>query len=363
MPLLDRYNEKRVFQLKLFLISAIITFIFTFALVSIPGQSSIPSPTFRVGLTASSYLQPSDLDRPIVGILSLPLTDEFRKMHHMNFSDAKAIIPSSYVKWLQSAGAQVVVIPHFWPSDEIKGLVNKLSGVLFTGGDYGDTQWNETTAWIFEEAVRRNATEDRLALWGTCLGFERIMQVASKDNHGTVVRAPLVDASITVGWLPTSSRFSAFMGERYLKDFADHDIAYNFHVWGVTPESWKAHSESLESLFEIIGMHRYGNETFVAMVEGKDSLPVWGVQFHPEKALFEWSPGLHYPHSETAILANRKIADFFVSQVRSIAKRSNARFDDFEEESRYAIYNYQAVFTGVDVNASRGIYTETYIIN
>ena len=318
----------------------------------------------RSGTPEDSALKdPGDLDRPIVGILSLPLTEDFRKAHHMEDMNASAIIPASYVKWLQSAGAQVVVIPHFWPAERIEGLVSKLSGVLFTGGDYGDVEWNRTTAWIVNEAIRRNSTSDKLAVWGTCLGFERIVQVASQDDHGAVVAAKLVDASIPVEWAPIESDFFAYMGHSYLEKFSRNNIAYNFHVWGVTPDSWAAHSNRLDPLFNIVGMHQNGNLSFVAMIEGKNSLPIWGVQFHPEKALFEWSPALHYPHSETAVLANRKIADFFVEQVRHISKKSHARFDNFQDESQYAVYNYRPIFTGVDINATRGIYTETYLIN
>jgi gamma-glutamyl hydrolase len=110
-------------------------------------------------------------------------------------------------------------------------------------------------------------------------------------------------------------------------------------------------------------MHHTDESSFIAMVEGRNGLPVYGVQFHPEKALFEWSPQLHYPHSETAVLANRKIADFFVHQVRQIQKRSPVGFADFKDESEYAIYNYESRFTGVDINATHAVYTETYLIN
>lgn len=189
------------------------------------------------------------------------------------------------------------------------------------------------------------------------------MKVISRDDHGAVVAATLVDESIPVEWIYKDSNFASFMGAKYLDKFARNDIAYNFHVCGLTPQSWETHSEYLDPLFNKIGMHHHENLSFVAMVERKNSFPIRGVRFHPEKALFEWSPSLHYPHSETAVLANRKIADFFVGEVRRMSKPSREGFDNFAEVSQYAIYNYPPVFTGVDVNATRGIYTETYLIN
>lgn len=335
-----------------------------FLLGRIGVSPSLRSENIQAALEEPIHGKP---DRPIVGILSLTLSDAFRDAHHIHREDVKAVIPASYVRWLQSAGAQVVVVPHFWPESEIRNLVSKLSGILFTGGDYGDDAWNATTTIIFNEVIRRNGTDDPLALWATCLGYERILQIASHDNTNTVVKATVMDESLVVRWdtsRSSESPFMKFMGAETLSHFASHKIAYNFHFWGVTPDSWSVHSSSLDPLFQILGTHNKQTLEFIAMIEGRNGLPIWGVQFHPEKALFEWSPLLHYPHSEVSVLSNRKISDFFVGQVRRFSKiKTSKGFENFEDESKFAIYNYPTIFTGEDINATHSVFTETYIIN
>ena len=53
-------------------------------------------------------------------------------------------IPASYVKWLQSAGAQVVPVPYNADRATLQKLFNSLNGILFTGGglDLGISKTN-----------------------------------------------------------------------------------------------------------------------------------------------------------------------------------------------------------------------------
>lgn len=52
---------------------------------------------------------------------------------------------------------------------------------------------------------------------------------------------------------------------------------------------------------------------YVSSMEHK-TLPYWGVQFHPEKAAYEWNPKHRTPHTLNAIRANQYFVDFFVEQ-------------------------------------------------
>lgn len=53
---------------------------------------------------------------------------------------------------------------------------------------------------------------------------------------------------------------------------------------------------------------------FVATIEAID-YPFWGVQFHPEKNVYEWGANLtSVPHWPSAIKAGQYFAEFFVNQ-------------------------------------------------
>lgn len=65
-----------------------------------------------------------------------------------------------------------------------------------------------------------------------------------------------------------------------------------------------------------------------------------GVQFHPEKAAFEWSPKLNFPHDEDSILANR----YFYDQLIYFARKNEHSFEDEEDQNVSLIYNHAPLF-------------------
>lgn len=90
---------------------------------------------------------------------------------------------------------------------------------------------------------------------------------------------------------------------------------------------------------------------FITTAEHK-SYPFYGVQFHPEKNLYEWVRGKNIPHSPNAIKAAHFFSDFFVNE----ARKSKNQFEA-DEVNRYLIYNFSPTYTG----AKGSSYEQCYI--
>lgn len=92
--------------------------------------------------------------------------------------------------------------------------------------------------------------------------------------------------------------------------------------------------------------------TFISSFE-HTRYPFYGVQFHPEKNLYEWVRNKNITHSEHATKANQYYAQFLVSE----ARKSTHKFVSEGEEDRHAIYNFPKTFTGL----KKSIYEECYL--
>lgn len=80
---------------------------------------------------------------------------------------------------------------------------------------------------------------------------------------------------------------------------------------------------------------------FISTIEHR-YYPFYGVQFHPEKNLYEWVRNKNISHSAHAIEAAQFFTDFFVNE----ARKSDHHFKDAKEEDQFVIYNFPASFTG-----------------
>jgi gamma-glutamyl hydrolase len=282
---------------------------------------------------------------PIIGILTLPNDSP------PPFNNASSAFPASYVKWVESGGGRVVPLPYDAPLPVLAATLKSINGALFTGGaadffnpDGSLTTYATAAQLIFNESVAAAAAGETWPLWGTCLGHELTLMLASGADPALVTAG---FDSENASWPLTpvqpaasSSRLWGTAPPDVWAAFTGQPIAMNSHQAGVTPAAFAA-SAPLSSRFRVLttNLDRKG-KAFVSSTEGV-TLPIYTTQFHPEKPLFEVQPTAT-DHSFASIVGNSYTQRFFVQQARA----NSRAFPTPAAEAAALIYNFAPAYTG-----------------
>lgn len=184
--------------------------------------------------------------------------------------------------------------------------------------------------------------QDYFPIWGTCQGFESLAFVS--DGH----RKNLIQCSSIMKAMPVDVTEEYYTSRIYKKMpleissfLTSEDVTMNYHSLCLTPEKFYRNGSMLPEFWNLLSTNFDTNGVeFVSMVEAKN-YPIWGVQFHPEKPVFEWDIDWVNRSLET-IISSTFLANFFVDECR----KSDHRFDSVEEEEDFLIYNFNPVYTG-----------------
>ncbi|XP_023951532.2 gamma-glutamyl hydrolase A-like isoform X2 [Bicyclus anynana] len=283
-------------------------------------------------------------ERPILGVLS----QEQSWYLHTKFPEENytSYIASSYVKDVEKSGARVVPILIGKDRSYYRNIMGKINGVLFPGGATYLNQSNgyaDAAQHIYELAQELNDAGDYFPIFGTCLGFQLLVILASgrgpKENRISCRSYENLPLNFIKDF-----RESKMFGEtpQYIIDMLKNkDITVNVHQFCVVDESLRSHNLTKDWRATSYSYDEHGVR-FIASIENK-RYPFYGVQFHPEKSSFEWKLSKNYAHSFDAVRANRYFMDFFVNECR----KSQHFFENAAEENAYLIYNYEPRFTGV----------------
>jgi len=116
----------------------------------------------------------------VIGVVTEPL------LHPS--SSRSSYIASSYVKFIEAAGARVVPLIFDAPRHQLTAALSGLNGVLFPGGGarLGDSAFFEAARFIWDHAIKANDAGDHFPIWGTCLGFELVVILGARSSAGTV---------------------------------------------------------------------------------------------------------------------------------------------------------------------------------
>lgn len=268
-------------------------------------------------------------DRPIIGVFAHPATSN------------GDYLAASYVKWVESAGGRVVPIPYNAPIEYLSSIVPQFNGILFPGGA---AELNDQATFIVRLAIALNDKGTHFPIWGTCLGLEWLLQITADDieilDHG--FDAGNISLPLNFTDEARSSRIFGSMSADVYNWLATKPLTMNSHENGITTKHF-AQSRKVSSFYKALATNvdRNGVE-FISAFEAYN-YPIYGVQFHPEKSMFEFgekdsgTPHEVINHSFEAISASQYFANFFVNE----ARKNDQKFHDPHEERAALIYNYR----------------------
>lgn len=281
-------------------------------------------------------------NEPIIGVLSLEVSPAIKR----NFpGNQESYIAASYIKFVEGAGARAVPIWIGKEREYYENLMNKINGVLLPGGA---TWFNETGGYadagriIYDIAVDMNKNGVYMPVWGTCLGFELMLYVdknnqehrESCSSQGQIIPLELKKVA------RTDSKLFSNASSDVLSILSTKNVTYNWHMFCTTEKTFRKLGYDRD--WTVLSTNKdYNGFEFISSVEHK-RYPFYGIQFHPEKNIYEWGVSRVYPHSPEAILISQYFADFFVSECR---KNPN-KFANETEMMDSLIQNYSPTFTG-----------------
>jgi gamma-glutamyl hydrolase len=262
-----------------------------------------------VGLCCTAIVTESASSTPVIGILSQPFIN--------SDNETEYFIAGSYVQWLEAAGARSIAIPY--DSTNVDEYFPQINGLFFPGGGIDEIP---NSAWrLWELALDANSVGHFFPVWGTCLGFEYMVMMAS--GMGLAAMSHGFDATnISLPLELTSSESLLYRQTRIREIALTQNVTMNNHHLGLSLDTF-ASSPDLAAMFHATSVNtdRQGR-SFVSTIEPiyPDLHPFYGVQYHPEKNLFEYGtyPDTNVPyeaihHDPDAIDFSLHLARFFVN--------------------------------------------------
>ena len=280
-------------------------------------------------------------DRPVIGILTLPLYDQ------NNFGENTTFIHAQYVKFLEQAGAMVVPIHYNSPPEEIEYILEHINGVLFTGGglDFIDSKgkllpFTISAKIIYNKIIQLNQNGINFPLFGTCMGHQLMMFLECLNND--VIQ--LTDSYDVSNSLKFS--FSSQSQSKLFEDFPDYlintaeneKITKNYHNWSVLTETFWGDFNLWKNYTLLATSKDNKGVEYVANAEHK-TFPFYTAQYHPEITQFTFASS-DINHSENA----REFMFYLALKFVGEARKNDQVFDTYEELVSYLIQT-----TGVDI--------------
>jgi gamma-glutamyl hydrolase len=289
-------------------------------------------------LGSLSLLSAVTADTPVFGVLTQPVHD----------GSNETMIAASYIKWLEAGGARSLPIPYDASEELVEEIFGQIDGILFPGGG-SDLPPSAQYLWKLVHVAYGEG--DMIPVWGTCLGFEFLLQLASQNT--SLLEGGFVAENISLPLEHIVQR-QLYKPPALFQAVRSLNITMNNHEMGLSPKVF-AETPALKKLWKITSInHDAHGRPFVSTIEPihPSSFPVYGVQFHPEKNAFEYAtyPHTNVPyeaidHSKAGVAMSLYMASFVVD----LARRNPAfgKFHEYDEPDRFPLVYWYPMTRGI----------------
>ncbi|XP_020816912.1 gamma-glutamyl hydrolase A-like [Drosophila serrata] len=284
----------------------------------------------------------ADISSPIIGVLTQEVyTDGLISRY---FDNKTSYIAASYVKYLEGAGARVLPIWIGRNRSYYEDVMKKINGVLLPGGA---TWFNQTNGYadagehLLQLAVQLNDEGTYMPVWGTCLGMELLVyKLAKGREHRIDCAGKGIALPVEFKEDYKKSRLFTSISDEVVSAMVQENVTYHWHQFCYTEKDFE--EDLLNETWRVISLnHDWNGIEFISTIEHVE-YPFYGVQFHPEKPLYEFTK-TSIPHNAASVIAGQYFSDFLVSE----ARKSNQSFANATEEALRLIYNYKPEYTSI----------------
>ena len=314
-------------------------FVFALTILSIRPK---PSKTYKMGITCFPIYNNNIINelKSKIDISKLQI-DKSKE----DFEAFKTLcrIPSTYIKFLELKN--IKFIPIFFHNTSKKIYLEQmdyLDGIIMTGGtikvkytkkgqldDYTYISENKDFTYpyltmtneILKKAKAFNDSGRVFVVYGVCHSFYSIIMSESdrdfyqpKISNNVFLREIFFDF---VGNYNQGSKLKAFLGEENIRKFATGKNAFFFHNYGVPLGEFVVTEKLINNYFPVAIFKMDEKKKpyrFIAAIEHK-KYPIFALQFHPEKILFETSPTMKITQTDENVALSKLFADFIFMEL------------------------------------------------
>lgn len=175
-------------------------------------------------------------------------------------------IKTAVKAWIHAANLEIVPISPYITGAEAAAIFDHIDGLFIhpgIAGEHMDSIVDNMANTLLTMACSAAKSGRHFPVWGTCYGFEKIVEFIGKIDH--------LDA------LASKDYFTRLRWKGRLM----HHVPYFDHTVGISVQRFVDNAR-LRNTFNILGVatDRMGKD-YVAFIEGR-RLPWYGCQFHPE---------------------------------------------------------------------------------